>query len=572
MAVFLVVGDIDFEGGELHAAFRRHARGVRLLLRDDGLEFQLAKLHVGAEAEEGTGAGDERGVAGERDVAAFDELDDFVFLAFVFQLHALGVEVESGVGVVVDVHVHLVAYLAVDAEVDFLVEVKGGGLAVADGQRGVVDVLERGAKLQFRRSLGLDAHAARAEDFLGRAEVEMHVGEVELLLPLALGDFFVLRLEKLVHGAALAPLEILVVGHHRGRPYIGASHLVADDVAVEGVVVLHRLLHVLRALEGTVRCIFHRGWSRESGISPSSSTMAWAAILGLFLSSGFACSWPAACPWRFCRWRVRSSWGEVRSGRFCRWRVRSSWGTDKAWPAITLMAHINMMMPIIRCLTFIVLSLRGGTLPCPLSLYLFQCQFHYLFHGQAGMLPEDFADHLCRRRGREAEHREGADGLAAPLLVDRVGDGGWTTGGLLGQFAARNAVLEVDDDALCRALADALDVFQRALVAAGDDIAQFGRRQRREYHPRRVGAYAGNGDEQPVELALPAGGKTIEGEGVVSPARDNSLMYKQLHRLLCLDGRISIERNVQRISNSSRFDNGYRWGDVCQFAPDVFYH
>ena len=52
----------------------------------------------------------ERRVGGERHVAALDELDDLVLLAVILQLHVLRVEVEGGVGVVVEVHVHLVAH------------------------------------------------------------------------------------------------------------------------------------------------------------------------------------------------------------------------------------------------------------------------------------------------------------------------------------------------------------------------------------------------------------------------------------------------------------------------------
>ena len=231
------------------AAFRGDTCRRRLLLRDDGLELELAKLHVGAQSEERAGSGDERRVGGERHVATLHELDDLVFLALVLELHALGIEVEGGVGVVVEVHVHLVAHLAVHVEVDLLVEVHRGGLAVADGQRGVVDVLERGAELELGGSLRLDAHAARTEDLLGRSQVEVHVGEVELLLALRLYHLLVLAAPEVAHELALAPLEVLAEVHHDGGAHIGAANLVADDVAVDGVVVLHRLLHVLGPLQ-----------------------------------------------------------------------------------------------------------------------------------------------------------------------------------------------------------------------------------------------------------------------------------------------------------------------------------
>ena len=48
---------------------------------------------------------------------------------------------------------------------------------------------------------------------------------------------------------ALTPSEILIEVHHDGSAHIGAANLVADDVAVDGVVILHRLLHVLGTLQ-----------------------------------------------------------------------------------------------------------------------------------------------------------------------------------------------------------------------------------------------------------------------------------------------------------------------------------
>ena len=48
VAVFLVVGNIELKGCQLGATLRRHALRRRILLREHGLQLQLAKLHVGA--------------------------------------------------------------------------------------------------------------------------------------------------------------------------------------------------------------------------------------------------------------------------------------------------------------------------------------------------------------------------------------------------------------------------------------------------------------------------------------------------------------------------------------------
>ncbi len=246
MAVFLVVCSINFKRGELFSALRRHAFRCRFLLRCHQLQLQFAKLQVGAQTEQRRRALHERRVGGERHVARLDELHYFVFLAVILELEVLRVEVESSVGVVVEVHVHLVAHASVDVEVYLLVEVHGRCLAVAHGQRRVVDVLHRCAELQFGSSLRLYPHAAGAEYLFGRAEVEVHVREVELFLSLCLVYFVVLVAEILLHGLALAPLSVLLGSHHYGGVYVGVAYFRPHDIAVERVVVFHVLLQVVR--------------------------------------------------------------------------------------------------------------------------------------------------------------------------------------------------------------------------------------------------------------------------------------------------------------------------------------
>ena len=249
MAVLFVVGCVYLERCELLAALRRHRLRRRLLLRGYELQLELAKLQVGAQTEERGSSAHERRVGGERHVASLDELHNLVLLAVVLQLETLRVEVERSVGVVVEVHVHLVAHTTVQTNVYLLVEVHRGGLAVAHGQRRVVDALHRGAELQLGSTLRLDAHTARSEYLLSRSEVEVHVGEVELLLALSLIYLVVLLAEELVHHASLAPLAILLLRHHKRGVDVRVGYLRADDVAVERVVVHHVLLQVVGTLQ-----------------------------------------------------------------------------------------------------------------------------------------------------------------------------------------------------------------------------------------------------------------------------------------------------------------------------------
>ena len=253
MAVLLVVGNVQLKGSQLCATLGRHALGGRILLRHDGLQFQLTKLHIGTDTKQAAGTLDERVVGGERDIAGLNEFDDFVLLALVAQLQVLGIPVGSGIGVVVERHVDLIAHLTRHIDIDFLVEVDGLGLTVALRQRGVVDTLEVGTQLQFGSTLRLDAHTTRAENLLGRTEVEVHIGKVELLLALVGYVLGILLAEEALTLLALTPLAILLGSHQHRSVQIGVAHLRAQDVDVQRVVILHLRLDILREVqvEGT---------------------------------------------------------------------------------------------------------------------------------------------------------------------------------------------------------------------------------------------------------------------------------------------------------------------------------
>ena len=249
VAVFLIVGYVELERCELHAALGRYALAGRLLLRSHHLELELAKLHVGSDTKEAAGSLDERGVGWEGYVARLHELDDLVLLAIILQLHVLRIIVEGGIGVIVQVHVHLVAHLTVHVEVDFLVKVHHRGLAVADRERWVVDALLVDAKLDFSRTLGLDTDTARTKDFLCWSQVEVHVREVKLLLAFLLVYLIVLLAEVGIALLHLAPGHILLWCHHDRSREPGIAHTVAHDVAVQGIIIHHLILQVVRTAQ-----------------------------------------------------------------------------------------------------------------------------------------------------------------------------------------------------------------------------------------------------------------------------------------------------------------------------------
>ena len=130
VAVLLIVGHVNLEGCKLRAPLRRYTLGGRILLRHHRLQFQFAKLHVRTNTEQTGCALHQRVVGWEGDVTSLYQFDDFVLLTLVAQLQVLGIEVERSISVVVQVHVHLIAHLTIDVQIDFLVKVDALGFTV----------------------------------------------------------------------------------------------------------------------------------------------------------------------------------------------------------------------------------------------------------------------------------------------------------------------------------------------------------------------------------------------------------------------------------------------------------
>ena len=255
VAVLLVVGHIHFKRRHLRTTSRRNALGGRVLLRKNRLQLQLTKLHVRTNTKQTAGAFHQRVVRGEGDVTRLHQFDNLIFLALIAQLDILGVEVESGVGVVVQVHVHLVTYLTIDVQVDFLVEVDGLGPSVSLWQRGVIDVLEVGSQLQLRRTLRLDAHTAGAEYLLGRSQVEVHIREVELVLALGSHVLRILLAEETPQLSFLAPCAVFLGSHQHRSIQVVVAYLRTDDIHSRRVIILHLLPDILREVEVDGRAI-----------------------------------------------------------------------------------------------------------------------------------------------------------------------------------------------------------------------------------------------------------------------------------------------------------------------------
>ena len=249
MAVGVVLVGLHAEGRGLHAAGGADGLGFGVLLAEQGGEGELAELELCLDAEQRGGAPDEGRAGGHGHVAGLEGLDDLVLLAFVRELEVLAVEIEGGVGVVGHVELHLVAYGGRDVGLYLLVEVEVCLAARGEGEGGIVGLVGLDSHAELHAALRGEADSAGAEDFLQRAQGEVHVEDVERLLVLFLEGLGVALPEVLHHALPEAEPVVVARGELHGRD----GHLVADAcvevVHARGGVVYHLVVHVLGVAE-----------------------------------------------------------------------------------------------------------------------------------------------------------------------------------------------------------------------------------------------------------------------------------------------------------------------------------
>ena len=234
VAVLFVVRYLYLVGCGVGTSTARHALAGRLLLAEDGLQFQFAELHVGAQTEQAAHTWHKAHVGRHGNVASLHQFYYLVLLALVLQFQVLRIVVKGGIRVVVQVHVHLVAHLGIDGHVYLHVEVQTEGTSAAGGKCGVVRGLHVGAYFQFCRTLGLDVHAAGAEYLFSRAQGEAHVGEVELAVALGKEEFLIALPVVLRYALAQAPVHVLLGGHHHWRGEVTGCGKQVQTLVVDG--------------------------------------------------------------------------------------------------------------------------------------------------------------------------------------------------------------------------------------------------------------------------------------------------------------------------------------------------
>ena len=241
VAVFLVLVGPYLELVAAGAAFHLQVLGAGLLLAQHGVDGQFAEFQLRVEAEELLAAVDEACAQRKRDVGSLEQLQYVVLLALVLELYHV-LEVEGGLGVLVEVEVDEVAYLGVEVQLYVLVEVERVDVAFVACHVGVVAEVVHQLEYQLGAAggvdLGLDVDAVEFLANLGKAGqfAQQSVARVVEGRPFGLAVPVVAHQPVHLPGLVFLECHIAPLQDH-------VAHLRGDDIVITPRPILDGGLH-----------------------------------------------------------------------------------------------------------------------------------------------------------------------------------------------------------------------------------------------------------------------------------------------------------------------------------------
>ena len=243
MSVLVVTVARHFEVGHLRTALAAHRLTLRVLLTYQRLHFQFPELQIGLHAEQRLTTSNQARVQVHRYITRLNTLDNVILFALVRQFQVLLVERERCLRVVRQVEIQLIAHLTVHAHLYLLIEIEDVVITSTLRKARIFNVLVLKSEEQFRRPLHLQLHPARSEYLVRRTDVELHIGDVELLLVVVLHLAYLL-LPVLVHRLLLAVRRILLRRHQVRRRDIHIANLRVNHIVARVRLILHLRLHI----------------------------------------------------------------------------------------------------------------------------------------------------------------------------------------------------------------------------------------------------------------------------------------------------------------------------------------
>ena len=183
----------------------------------------------------------------ERYITSLQFLDNFILLTFIHQCQFLRIVYIRSICTIAEREIHLITNARCHIQLHFLIEIKVCCLPVSFRDGWVVRKFIVDTCLQACTTVRTDSHTTRAEYLLSRAEVEMHIGKIELLLAFVYEQGVVSHLEVITQQLTCIPRCILLRSHQcRGTQEVITQLRTHPVVSTLLVILSHIILQIVR--------------------------------------------------------------------------------------------------------------------------------------------------------------------------------------------------------------------------------------------------------------------------------------------------------------------------------------
>ena len=248
VTVLIIIIDRYLKVGRLRTALTRYRLTLRVLLRNQCLNTQLAKLQIRLHTKQGRTSAYQTIIQGHRHITRLQRLNNIILLTLEIQLNILLIKIKWSLRIIPHIKIQLIAHFSVHCQLNLLVKIKDIIVSRTLGQWGVIHILVLKAEHQLGRTLQFQLHATRTKDLISWTDIKFHIGYIKLalIIVLYLADFL---LPIVAHLLALGIGAILIRSHHIRRCYIHITHTSTEHIAVMYWVILNRSLHIIWAFQ-----------------------------------------------------------------------------------------------------------------------------------------------------------------------------------------------------------------------------------------------------------------------------------------------------------------------------------
>ena len=248
VTILVITINRHLKTGRLRATLARYRLALAILLRQQRLHAQLAKLQIRLYTKQRRTSLYQTAIQVHRHITRLYRLNNIILFSLEIQFQVLLIKTKRRLRIIVHIEVQLIAHLAIHTQLNLLIKIEYVIIARTLCQRRIIHILMLKTKQQFRRTLQLQLYATRTKHLIRRTDIKLHIGNIKLALVVVF-HLTNLPLPILPQLLTFRVRAILFRSHHIRGSNLHIANASTHHIAVGSRVILYRSIHIVRILQ-----------------------------------------------------------------------------------------------------------------------------------------------------------------------------------------------------------------------------------------------------------------------------------------------------------------------------------